>query len=45
MDVYKCCAVCLYIFKLWDNKEVPLLEKNYQGMIKIMYESYKLTGQ
>ena len=37
MDVYKCCAVCLYIFELWDNKEVPLLENNYQGMYVFMY--------
>lgn len=35
MDGYKCCTFCLYIFELWDNKEVPLPENNYQGMVKI----------
>lgn len=34
MDGYKCCTFCLYIFELWDNKEVPLPENNYQGMVK-----------
>ena len=43
MDVYKCCAVCLYIFKLWDNEEVPLLENNYQGMVKINNKNVFMT--
>lgn len=43
MDQYKYSTFCLHILKLWNNKEVHLLEENNQGTFVIYAELSVLT--